>query len=77
MGGDRNADRRIGGVYDFDQPDERLRLALDQPTRARRKDVVRLVRRRYGNAAADALKEELKAHHDAALETARSTLAGV
>ena len=66
MGGDRNADRRIGGVYDFDQPDERLRLALDQPTRARRKDMVHLVRRRYGDAAANELKSALKAHHESA-----------
>ena len=66
MGGDRNAVRRVRGVYDLDQPQERLRLALDQPTRERRKDVVHLVRWRYGEAAADELKDALKARHGSA-----------
>lgn len=49
----------MGGVYDLDNPDDRLRLALDQPSRWRRQAVVNMVRRRYGELAAQAVVEGL------------------
>jgi hypothetical protein len=47
------------GVYDISNPDDRLRLALDQPNRWRRQAVVNMVRRRYGELAAQAVVEGL------------------
>lgn len=46
-------------VYDLSSPDERLRLALDQPTRRHRASIRDLVKRRYGDMAAQALLEGL------------------
>lgn len=47
------------GVYDISNPDDRLRLALDQPSRWRRQAVVNMVRRRYGELAAQAILQGL------------------
>lgn len=47
------------GVYDISNPDDRLRLALDQPNRWRRQAVVNMVRRRYGELAAQAILQGL------------------
>lgn len=52
-------------VYHLDNPDERLQLALDQPTRRHRASIRDLVKRRYGDMAAQALIEGL---HRAAKE---------
>lgn len=38
------------GVYELDNPDDRLRLALDQPTPHHRASVLRKVSDKYGRA---------------------------
>lgn len=54
-------------MYDISDAGDRLRLALDQPTRWRRQAVVNMVRRRHGEDAAQAL---LAALHEVAKERA-------
>lgn len=46
-------------VYDLAEHDDRMRLALDQPTRWRRQAIVNMVRRRYGELAAQAVLQGL------------------
>lgn len=47
------------GIYCIDDPAERLRLALAQCNREHRTSLIHMIRRRYGNEAADALKADL------------------
>ena len=42
-------------VYDLSTPDDRLRWALDQPTRAHRQSCVRWTRDKHGELAEQAL----------------------
>ncbi len=48
-------------VYDFSTHDDRVRYALDRLSRQQRQEWVREVRRRYGEAAAQAVLEALHA----------------
>lgn len=48
-------------IYDLANPDDRLRLALDQPTRDRRRMVAHIIERRQGKEARDELVAALRA----------------
>ena len=50
----------MNGVYDLSRPDERLRLALSAPTKATRAMLIGVIRRQHGEAAAEAIKAELR-----------------
>ena len=47
-------------VYDLSNPDDRLRLALDQPSRSRRVAVANMVGRKYGQEARNQLVKALQ-----------------
>lgn len=48
-------------IYDLANPDDRLRLALDQPTRDRRRMVAHIIEWRCGKPARDELVAALMA----------------
>lgn len=53
--------QRPSGVYDLSSLDDCVRLAVSQPSREHRIEIVKMVRRRCGEQAAVDLKDALKA----------------
>ena len=49
------------GIYDLSQPGDRLRLALSAPNKVRRWGLIEVIRRRYGEVAAQDIKKQLHA----------------
>ena len=47
-------------VYDFSVAADRLACIRDQPTRGRMQTIAEIVRRHYGDAAVEALREDYK-----------------
>ena len=47
-------------IYNFSSPVDRLACIRDQPTRGRMQTIAEIVRRHYGDAAVEALREDYK-----------------